>query len=170
MSPLEPSPRLRPIGERDVPLVLALNERHVELLAPLDEQRLTRLRASADRAEVIVVGGVVAGFVVTFGPGSGYDSENYRWFAGRFGDRFYYLDRVVVAEGFRRRGLARMVYDALEEVARPFGRMALEVNVEPPNEGSLAFHRGRGYVEVGRRGEPGHLVALMAKELRPGEE
>jgi hypothetical protein len=31
----------------------------------------------------------------------------------------------------------------------------------------LAFHQRRGYVEVGRRGDPGHVVGLMAKELDP---
>ena len=41
--------------------------------------------------------------------------------------------------------------------------MTLEVNVDPPNHGSLAFHQRRGYVEVGRLGEPGHVVGLMAK-------
>ncbi len=65
----------------------------------------------------------------------------------------------------RRRGLAGFVYDAMEDVARPFGRMTLEVNVDPPNLGSLAFHERRGYVEVGRLGDPGHVVGLMAKEL-----
>ena len=44
-------------------------------------------------------------------------------------------------------------------------RMALEVNLLPPNPGSLAFHAGRGYAEVGRLGDPAHLVSLMTKEL-----
>jgi len=98
-------------------------------------------------------------------PGSEYDSDNYRWHAQRFDDAFYYLDRIVIAEEMRRRGLAGFVYDAMEDVARRFGRMTLEVNVDPPNHGSLAFHERRGYVEVGRLGEPGHVVGLMAKEL-----
>ena len=92
-------------------------------------------------------------------------SDNYRWHAQRFDDDFYYLDRIVIAEEMRRRGLAGFVYDAMEDVARRFGRMTLEVNVDPPNHGSLAFHQQRGYVEVGRLGEPGHVVGLMAKEL-----
>jgi len=43
--------------------------------------------------------------------------------------------------------------------------MTLEVNVDPPNPPSLAFHSGRGYVEVGRGGPADHVVSLMAKEL-----
>lgn len=162
---MNPDPRLRPIATDDVSTVLALNERDVHLLAPLDAARLSQLQGWAERADVVDVDGQVAGFVVTFGPGTDYDSENYRWFTERFGDRFSYLDRIVISPAFRRQGLGRFVYDELETLARPLGRMALEVNVEPPNEGSLAFHRARGYVEVGRLGEPGHVVGLMVKEL-----
>jgi uncharacterized protein len=159
------SPSLRPITEADVPAVLTLNDRFVEYLSPLDAERLLWLVGVADRADVVEVDEQVAGFVVTVAPGSDYDSDNYRWHASRYGDSFYYLDRIVIAEEMRRRGLARFVYDAMEDLARGFGRMTLEVNVDPPNAGSLAFHAARGYVEVGRLGDPGHVVALMAKEL-----
>jgi predicted GNAT superfamily acetyltransferase len=159
------APDLRPITDADLAVVLALNSRFVEYLSPLDAERLAWLVGLADRAEVVDVDGEVAGFVVTFAPGSDYDSENYRWFTERYGDRFYYLDRIVIGERFRRRGLAGFVYDAMEATARPAGRLALEVNVDPPNAGSLAFHAGRGYVEVGRLGDPGHVVALMVREL-----
>jgi len=159
------NPRLRPIAAADVPTVLGLNERDVDLLAPLDAARLAQLQGWADRADVIDVDGQVAGFVVTFGAETGYDSENYLWFTEQFGGRFSYLDRIVISSDFRRQGLGRFVYDELEALARPVGRMALEVNVEPPNEGSLAFHRARGYIQVGRLGPPGHAVSLMVKEL-----
>jgi predicted GNAT superfamily acetyltransferase len=159
------TPGLRPIAEADVPAVLALNHRFVDLLSPLDAERLLRLVGLADHADVVEVDERVVGFVLTMAPGSEYDSENYRWHAQQFDDAFYYLDRIVIAEEMRRRGLAGFVYDAMEDVARRFGRMTLEVNVDPPNHGSLAFHERRGYVEVGRIGEPGHVVGLMAKEL-----
>jgi len=163
--PVNQTPRLRPIATADIPTVLTLNERDVDLLAPLDASRLAELRALAQRADVIDVEGRVAGFVITFGAGTDYDSPNYQWFTERYGDDFSYLDRIVISSDYRRRGLGRFVYERLESLAQPFGRMALEVNVEPPNEGSLAFHAARGYVEVGRLGEPGHLVSLMVKEL-----
>jgi predicted GNAT superfamily acetyltransferase len=159
------SPALRPITEADVPAVLALNHRFVDLLSPLDAERLLWLVGLADHADVVEVDDQVAGFVLTMAPGAAYDSENYRWHAERYDDAFYYLDRIVIAEEKRRRGLAGFVYDAMEDAARPFSRMTLEVNVDPPNLGSLAFHERRGYVEVGRLGEPGHVVGLMAKEL-----
>jgi len=154
---------LRPIAAADHAEVLALNERNVELLAPMDEDRLAYLLEVADTADVIEVDGGFAGFVMTFASGSAYDGENFGWFTHRF-DNFCYLDRVVIHEDFRRRGLGSQVYDELEtSCGRPL--FALEVNLDPPNKASLAFHQARRFVEVGQRVSSGHLVSLFLKTL-----
>jgi predicted GNAT superfamily acetyltransferase len=156
---------LRPITPADHPAVLAWNEQHVELLSPLDEERLVTLLGLSDLGSVITDAGSDLGFVLTFGPDSAYDSPNFRWFAERY-ERFYYLDRVVVDPSARRTGLGTRVYDEIEDRARQMGPvMCLEVNLDPPNEPSLAFHRRRGYAEVGRDDATGHLVSLLVKEL-----
>lgn len=160
---------MRPLTDTDHAAVLALNQAHVELLSPLDGDRLRQLLGWADQACAITLPEDptgFAGFVLTFAAGSGYDGDHFGWFERRYPD-CYYLDRVVLAPHARRRGLATQVYDELEARAgRP--ELCLEVNVDPPNEPSLAFHRGRGYVEVGRRGEPGHVSAMLVKELPAG--
>lgn len=152
------------ITEADVEEVLALNERNVEVLSPMDRRRLAEIEGLADRFDVIDVGGRFGGFVVTVPPGRRYDSEKYQWYAERHA-RFYYLDRIVLHEDMRRLGLGSQVYDRLEAAARPYERLCLEVNLIPHNAASLAFHSRRGYVEVGQIGDPGHLVAMMEKEL-----
>lgn len=159
--------RLRPVGESDVADVLDLNEAEVEMLAPMDEARLHQLRELADRFDVVEVDGEFAGFVITFGPGSAYDSENYRWFQERHGERFYYLDRFVLTAAHRRRGLGGRVYDEVERAAAAYGRMTLEVNLVPRNDASLAFHARRGYAEVGQLGDEDHRVTLMEKRMSP---
>jgi predicted GNAT superfamily acetyltransferase len=160
---VSPSDVLRPLAEADVERVLALNAAHVQLLSPMDRARLEELRGWATRFDVIVTDGAVAGFVVVMGPGTAYDSPNYRWFTERYGEDFDYLDRVVVDDAFRRRGLASAVYDVVEAAAARRGRLALEVNLDPPNEASLAFHRARAYREVGQLGSTGHIVSLMVR-------
>ncbi|HET8983563.1 MAG TPA: GNAT family N-acetyltransferase [Pedococcus sp.] len=156
---------LRDIADLDVPLVLDLNERNVELLAPLDAARLDQLSTWAHRAQVIEVAGEPAGFVITIPAGTDYDSPNYRWFSALYGSSFHYLDRIVFEDRFRRRGLGSVVYDMIEADAATAGRLALEVNAEPPNPASLAFHAARGFAEVGRLGGPGKTVAMLAKDL-----
>jgi predicted GNAT superfamily acetyltransferase len=158
-------PTLRRIRATDHAQVLALNQANVAALAPMDEARLLELDRIADRFDVIDVDGEFGGFVITFAPGSSYDSENYRWFAERHDKNFYYLDRIVLDDKHRRRGLGTFVYDELEHVARRYGRLALEVNLVPRNDISLAFHDRRGYVEVGRLGDEAHLVSLKEKKL-----
>ncbi|MEZ5092773.1 GNAT family N-acetyltransferase [Nocardioides sp.] len=156
---------LRPIEPRDHAAVLALNADHVEVLAPMDEARLHELLGMADRADIVDADGIVAGFVLTFGPGTAYDSANYRAFTDRYGDEFYYLDRIAIATAHQRRGLASLVYDEIERTAAPYARLALEVNAVPPNAGSLAFHAARGFLEVGVLGDDTKAVSLMVKEL-----
>jgi predicted GNAT superfamily acetyltransferase len=155
--------RLRPITASDHEAVVGLNDRHVELTAPMDRARLVELAAAAEHADVIEVDGEFAGFVITFGPGAAYDGTHYGWFAERYDD-YCYLDRIVIHEDFQRRGLGTFAHDELEgSCARPV--FALEVNIDPPNEPSLAFHRARGFVEVGHTDASGHLVSLMVKSL-----
>ena len=71
----------------------------------------------------------------------------------------------MVHPDFRRRGLGGFVYDEVERVAAAHGRLCLEVNLIPRNDASLAFHAGRGYIELDRFGDDVHLVSLMEKPL-----
>jgi predicted GNAT superfamily acetyltransferase len=160
-------PELRPLRDADVPDVLALNHANVQMLAPMDEEHLRRLRSLADRFDVLESDGAFAGFVVTVSRDTAYDSDNFAWFHDRHrdGTDFYYLDRVVLDQRFRRQGLGGFVYDEIEAAAAPHGRLCLEVNLVPRNDPSLAFHASRGFVEVGQRGDEEHVVAMLEKPL-----
>lgn len=156
---------LRPLQPRDHAAVMDLNDRNEDVLAPMGEERLFYLLSLADRTDVVDVAGHVAGFVMTFTPGIDYDSGNYAWFTRRFGSDFYYIDRVVIDERFRRRGLARLLYDDLDRAAAPYGRLTCEISVDPPNTESLAFHTNRGFVEVGRREDGPKTVVMLSKTI-----
>jgi hypothetical protein len=155
--------QLREYEPQDAEQVLSLNQSNLDAVGPLDQQRLPWLVDLADSVLVADDDGAVAGFVVLIGPDSRYDSPNYRWHADR--RTSLYLDRVVVAPTHRRRGIGSLLYDAAEERAVPYGAMTLEVYAEPPNEGSLAFHAARGYVEVGRLEQVGGKVAAMLVKI-----
>lgn len=160
--------RVREMTREDWPTVLALNQASVRELSPMDEQRLGFILDLAHRSLVAEDGDQVAAFAIAVAPGTDYDSANYRWFSERY-ERFLYLDRIAVAQAHRRRGLGALLYDAIEQAAQPFGRMVCDVNVEPRNDASLAFHLARGYEDIGRL-QHGDVktVALMRKELGEG--
>ena len=155
---------LEPLDPADHVEVLALNQRHQHLTAPLDADQLAHLDTDG-RVEVFRHAGRFAGFVVTVASGSAYAGANFGWFRERY-DPFCYLDRIVVHEEARRLGLAGRVYDEVEaRTARSAPLLALEVNSDPPNEESQAFHDGRGFEQVGEREFDGHTVAMLVKRL-----
>jgi predicted GNAT superfamily acetyltransferase len=115
---------------------------------------------------VVETEGEVAAFVLTFAPGSAHDSLDFQWFAETYADRFLHLDRIVVAEKYRRQGIASLVYRAVERSAKPFDRLVCRVQSDPPDIASLAFHAARDFVEVGKIHRPdGTTSAMLSKEL-----
>lgn len=78
---------------------------------------------------------------------------------GRFRDRPAYARTVehslYVASAARGRGIGRILLDALVAEAQARGLHAMIGGVDAANEGSLAFHRAAGFVEVGRLPEVG---------------
>ena len=158
--------RIRPLGDGDLAVVLALNNQAVPAVNPHDEASFATLVAMADRCWVADVDGDVAGFLVVFAPGAAYESANYRWLSARYED-FRYVDRIVVAETHRGRGVAASLYETLLEHGRAVGATDLlcEVNVEPPNPGSLAFHAAVGWQPVGElQHAPGKVVRFHRRD------
>jgi len=94
--------------------------------------------------------GELDAFLLSFDQSARYDSPNFLWFRARY-PRFVYIDRIVVAPSARGRGCARRLYDDLFQHAVRIGhdRVVCEVNQDPPNPVSDAFHAALGFVEVG---------------------
>lgn len=157
--------RIRPISDADVETVLRLNDESVWALSALDADSLARHRTDASHLVVCELDEAVAAFAVAYAPRSSYDSLNYAWHSERFAD-FLYLDRIAVSKDFRRRGIASTLYDHLEAAAVPHLRMVCEVNSQPPNVESLAFHDARGYRRIGHLLQrDGHETVMMEKPL-----
>lgn len=142
---------LQPVADADVPVLLALNNAAVPHVNELDAAALRGLLAEAAVAvKVVDAAGDVAGFVIAFRPGTSYASENYRWFCANMPDGFLYVDRIVVDPSRRRSGAARALYGHVFRAAEgAVPRVTCEVNVRPPNPGSLAFHEALGFQSVG---------------------
>jgi predicted GNAT superfamily acetyltransferase len=151
------------IGRR----VLALNNEHAAELSWLDADRLVEL---VGRAFLALRIGAVDAFLLAFDQDADYDSPNFLWFRARY-PRFIYVDRVVVASSARGRGHARRLYDELFRHALAAGheRVVCEVNREPPNPASDAFHAALGFAEVGRAVIHGgsKTVTYLARPLVP---
>ncbi len=152
----------------DFAAILALNEESVAVLSPLSEESLAKLHAQAAAHFVVEQNGCVVAFLLALREGAGYASPNYRWFAKRYA-RFLYVDRVVVALAAHGQGLGSLLYRRLFEHAAALHveRVVCEIDVDPPNLQSQAFHARFGFREVGRQAIAGgrKTVSLQALEL-----
>jgi predicted GNAT superfamily acetyltransferase len=157
---------LRPIAPADLPELLTINNAAVPNVNELDADRFAELVGLAEVATVATDGDVLLGFVLAMAEGTGYDSLNYRWFTAHY-PRFRYVDRVIVAESGRGTGTGTALYKAVFEHAGPGVPVTCEVNVRPPNEGSMRFHLRHGFAEVGRQDTEGgtKTVALLAASV-----
>ena len=142
--PLAPIETVSPADEK---AVLALNNEHAAELSWLEPERLSYLLGQSFYARRI---GSLEAFIMTFDQDAGYDSPNFLWFHARY-PRFVYVDRVVVDAVARGYGHARRLYEDLFDRAARAGHdiVTCEVNAEPPNPASDAFHAKLGFREVG---------------------
>ena len=155
---------VRDLGEQDLDALIALNNDHaVELSLETAES----FRALVAQAWLALAPPDNAALLLVFDQDAAIEGPNFAWYKARH-DRFLYIDRVVVAPAARGRGLARALYETAfaTGAAAGFDLIGCEVNLEPPNPGSDAFHAGLGFGEVGQARLPsGKLVHYLTRRL-----
>ncbi len=134
--------------EGDLEAMLALNNAHEREVGLSTTRAFADLIAMSFRTRVTPDGDA---FLIALAERAPEVAPNYRWFAERF-DGFVYIDRVMVAERARRKGYGRLLYHDLLLAAAKAGYdlVCCEINTDPPNPVSDAFHASFGFEEVGR--------------------
>ena len=168
-----------------------LNQRYALELSPLTIEQFAAHLAKTSYARTI---GENAAFLLAFDQDADYDGPNYMWhkthlaqraqLAGSNGpdrqngtgdqqnaalNRFFYVDRIVVSPAHQRQGLARLLYQDLFRIAEAQGtsRVLCEVNSDPPNPASDAFHASLGFEALGEAWLPDRrkTVRYLARSL-----
>lgn len=152
---------IRDIEEKDFKSILSLNEISVQVLSPLDEDKLRRLIQMASIHVVVEATNEsnsnpesepkneIAAFLLVFSEDADYESVNYQWFNKQYSN-FRYIDRVVVSDKYRGMGIASNLYrHTLKQMQISDAKiLCAEIDVLPPNEPSLLFHQKFGFKEL----------------------
>lgn len=159
---------IRELAAADIPALVAINDAAYPAVPITPEAEFADLVGLTSLALIAEREGQPLGFVLVMEPGRDYASENYRFFSERSTD-FFYIDRIVLAPDARGRGVGRALYARVFDAARELGasEVTCEVNVEPINPVSLAFHAALGFTEVGRQATKGGeiVVAMQAAKV-----
>lgn len=152
----------------DEGFILALNAACTPAVGDMDAQDYRDLVGWAHRIVIAEAGGKPAGFMILIRPGSAYPSDNYGWFEEKFG-RQLYVDRIAIDRSARGLGIGRVLYEEAFRMAAALGeeRVTAEVNEDPPNPESMAFHARLGFRHLLSRTSPrlGKVVAMLERPI-----
>ena len=145
---------IRQTTEQDYKDLVKINNACIPAVNALDDESIRHLASQADTFTTVTLDGAIVGFVLCLMPGKDYESANYAWFNAKF-TSFLYVDRVAFASGAQGSGLGKKLYAGVIQRARELQvPLVCEVNTEPRNEHSLAFHGKLGFREVGTASKP----------------
>ena len=146
-------PIVRNIVSTDVTRVLEINNANTPGVSELTLSELEMdLSNSLHALAIDNEHGEVCAFCITFDQGAPDAGANHQWFSERY-ESFVYLDRIAIDSNHQNRGLGALLYQAVERhmlASAEHSLLCCEVNLEPPNPGSLRFHHRIGFTEVGQ--------------------
>ena len=162
-------PTVRNIEIADLTQVLEINNANTPGVSELTFAELeSDLNNSLHALAIDNEQGEVCAFCITFDPSAPDAGDNHRWFAERY-KSFVYLDRIAIDLNHQSRGLGALLYQSVEQrmlKSAEHSLLCCEVNLEPPNPGSLRFHKRIGFTEVGQHSpQQGYLVSMLSKNL-----
>ena len=162
-------PIVRNIVSTDVTRVLEINNANTPGVSELTLSELeTDIKNCLHALAIDNEHGEVCAFCITFAPDAPDAGANHQWFADRF-ESFVYLDRIAIDSTHQNLGLGALLYQTVEQRMLDSAEHSLlccEVNLEPPNPGSLRFHKRIGFSECGvETTAPGYVVTYLQKFL-----
>ena len=162
-------PTTRNIEIADLARVLEINNANTPGVSELTLSELeTDIKNCLHALAIDNEHGEVCAFCITFAPDAPDAGANHQWFADRF-ESFVYLDRIAIDSNHQNSGLGALLYQTVEQRMLDSAEHSLlccEVNLEPPNPGSLRFHKRIGFSECGvETTAPGYVVTYLQKFL-----
>lgn len=139
----------RPLLQEDASSVWIINEQGLPGTGKVTVEEISHLIAISEVSLGVFEQDKMLGFVICLSPNLDYGSLNYAWFNENYDD-FLYVDRIAVATEHRNNGIGSFIYQELINISQQKQiPITAEVNLVPPNPGSMKFHFRFDFSEVG---------------------
>ena len=152
------------LSQSDVQSIWAINEQGLPGTGQVSEQELSELLKLSTLSLGAFREGELLGFVICLSPGTTYSSLNYAWFNKKY-NNFIYVDRIAVSIDHRGKGIGSKLYGKVIDYSQDNTiPIAAEVNLNPPNPGSMKFHHRFEFEEVGVLHHKEKSVTMLMRE------
>lgn len=141
--------KIRKYDSRDLNWLVELNNLCVPSVDPHTAETMTENIAFCNHILIADRYGVPLGAVMLMREGTEYKSRNYAWH-NQNNEQHLYVDRIIVSEDARGLGVGRKLYQyAIKAAQMNDVPLTAEVNTEPNNPQSHAFHEALGFDVAG---------------------
>ena len=142
-----------------------INQQQVPKVGSVSLEEFIYLIKISDISYGSIKKGICLGFVICLRENTNYKSINYKFFQNRH-NKFFYIDRIAIANKYQSSGIGSNLYSKLLSIKDKFKiPICAEVNIDPPNELSINFHRKHGFSKITERTiKEGYSVAYMEIE------
>ena len=156
----------RPLLHDDASSVWIINEQGLPGTGKVTVEEISYLIDISDVSLGVFEHDKMVGFVICLSPNLDYGSLNYAWFNENY-DEFLYVDRIAVATEHRNNGIGSYIYQKLIDISEQKQiPITAEVNLEPPNPGSMRFHHRFDFSEVGVLNHLDKSVTMFLRQIK----
>ena len=156
----------RPLLHEDASSVWIINEQGLPGTGKVTVEEISHLIDISDVSLGVFEQDKMVGFVICLSPNLDYGSLNYAWFNENY-DEFLYVDRIAVATEHRNNGIGSFIYQKLIDISEQKQiPITAEVNLEPPNPGSMKFHHRFDFSEVGILNHSDKSVTMFLRQMK----
>ena len=157
---------IRRLESKDVTAAWQINEQGLPGTGQVSLEEMADLFSLSELPIGVFDDGVMLGFVLCLTPRTRYASLNYAWFNERY-QEFLYVDRIAITVGHRGKGIGSLLYERVIEHAKSLQfPVTAEVNLTPPNPGSIRFHERHSFTEIGVFSQGEKSVTMMLRSLK----
>jgi len=152
---------LRKLNQNHIEEIWEINEQGLPGTGKVSKEEIARLLDYSDLAFGAFLSSRLIGFVICLPPKTEYGSLNYAWFNDRYSD-FLYVDRIAVSKSHQNKGVGSVIYsEVIQKALELKVPVTAEVNLSPPNPGSVRFHLRHGFKQVDVYDSGEKKVAMM---------
>lgn len=157
---------IRNLAPANIEAIWAINEQGLPGTGRVSEQEISDLLQFSSLSVGVFDANELLGFVICLPPRTRYGSLNYQWFNDHY-NAFVYVDRIAVSTLQRNQGVGTKLYDVVVAYSKEKNiPIAAEVNLNPPNPGSIRFHERFNFEQVGVLHHNEKSVTMLLRKER----